>query len=167
MTALVASFLWTEVPQARAAGSSTIDYAPYLNGANYFTVGENNVFDPTGNFTFSAWIKPDGSQSWGMIVNKETNWELAINGVELQYAIANSGGGWAFYATGVTVRSGAWQHISVAVSRSTTATSSMGTHRAREYPPAWMALPMITCPANATTGKAPSTSNPPSRPPRL
>ena len=109
---------------ASAAGTGLIDYAATLNGTSYFQVADNAAFDLTGNMTVEMWIKPGAASCmttsvYCQLINKENSYEFGISNGGLQYALTNSAGTWAWYATDATVRQGIWQHIAFVVSRST------------------------------------------------
>lgn len=113
---------WVDVPEAKAGGSSTVDYFATLSGSNYFNAGDNSAFDITGDLSVTAWIKPDATciaSAECMILNKESSYEFAIRSGTLQFALTNSSGAYNWTATSVPIRAGVWTHVAFGVSRST------------------------------------------------
>ncbi|MSZ55869.1 MAG: hypothetical protein F2594_00900, partial [Actinobacteria bacterium] len=111
------------VATVEASGTGIIDYAPTFNGSSYFRAADNDAFEMVGNFTVEAWLKPAATCITGsgicQFINKENSYEFGVDGGVVKYAITDSAGNWAWYATDTTMIAGVWQHVALTVSRST------------------------------------------------
>jgi hypothetical protein len=107
----------------KASGAGIIDYAPTFNGSSFFRAPDNDAFEMAGNFTVEAWLKPASTcittATMCQFINKEDSYEFGVENGILKYAITDSAGNWSWYATDTVMIAGVWQHVALAVNRST------------------------------------------------
>jgi fibronectin-binding autotransporter adhesin len=80
----------------RTTGMFSGSTALYVPGSSYLTYPNNASLNPgSGSFTMVAWVK-NNSGGNGIILNKENQYEIAIQSNRIEWAIANSSPGWAW-----------------------------------------------------------------------
>ena len=83
---------------------------------DYVRIGDYPNLSVSTSVSMEAWIRPTlqgaGTQ---IIINKEGEYELAINGAtgEVMWAFANTDPGWAWHSTGYQVDANEWTHLAV------------------------------------------------------
>ncbi len=88
----------------------------YLDGSDeaYISTSnsvENSLPDST-QMSVVIWVKPDGDISNGAIVfNKEHEYEMALDGHKIEWAMQTSDQGWVWYHTNLEVEPGSWHMI--------------------------------------------------------
>ena len=65
----------------------------------------------TGAFSVELWLRPERAGQSEIFLNKEGEYELALSGGVLHWAIANSSPGWNFQTTGYSPPIHQWTHI--------------------------------------------------------
>ncbi|MBT9560048.1 MAG: hypothetical protein IV100_28725, partial [Myxococcales bacterium] len=91
-------------------GASNTIYAAHAAAAPY------NLASP--QVTMTAWIRPTGTVGSGIIVNKESSYEMAMNGANFECAIQLASGGWAWQGS-TPVSLNVWSHVVCTYSAST------------------------------------------------
>jgi autotransporter-associated beta strand protein len=96
----------------RTAGLFADTTALYVPGSSYLTYPNQSALNPgSGSFTMVAWVKNNAGGN-GMIINKENQYEIAIQHNRIEWAIANSSPGWAWIdANSYLPATGSWTQV--------------------------------------------------------
>ena len=102
---LVNGPLWT---QGRTNAAVSFD------GFNdYVSVGARPGLSVSNALTLGAWVFPTSSGNNGIVVNKEGEYEFAVVGGGIQWAINNASPGWNWVNTGQSVPLNQWSYIAL------------------------------------------------------
>ncbi|MBU3547454.1 LamG domain-containing protein, partial [Polynucleobacter sp. MWH-Jannik1A5] len=96
----------------RTAGMFSDSTALYAPGSSYLTYPNGASLNPgSGSFTMVAWVK-NNSGGNGIIMNKENQYEIAIQNNRIEWALFNSSPGWAWInANNYSPATGAWTQV--------------------------------------------------------
>ena len=95
-----------------ASGGPVTRNGLWFDGSNdYVRVGSPAALELPNAFTIEAWILPT-SNTYGMIVNKESEYEIArFPDGTIRWAVNNSMPGWTWVSTGVVAPLDTWTHV--------------------------------------------------------
>ncbi len=109
-----------EINGATWTSDGKFDKALSFDGTNdYVNLGHATSFDITGAISLGAWVKPDTTKYWGVIVSKRTSnnysgitYELRQNYADLWFNLS-SGSGWVcnLITTSSPLSNGVWKHV--------------------------------------------------------
>ncbi len=119
----------TNVAQAWTNGTPSVaGNALNFDGTDdYVFINDSSSLDLTSSFTFAMWIYPVSYPTEGMILNKESTYELATSpSGTIKWAINNTTPKWTWVDTGLTVPLNQWTHIAVTYNGSSIITYKNG-----------------------------------------
>jgi hypothetical protein len=89
--------------------------AYYFDGTDDFVnAGDSSSLELTNNFTLQAWVYPDNLSDYGMIMNKEGEYDMFLSSTGgLNYSLENSDPGWVINNTGIQVNKYNWTMVSL------------------------------------------------------
>ena len=94
-----------------------------FNGSNQFLQMSHTTAKPYNlsgpNITVSAWIRWNGQGGSNIIANKESSYEIAVNGGRFQCAIQVDGGGGWFWVDSSPVVANVWTHVACKYAKAT------------------------------------------------
>lgn len=100
-----------------------VNSALYFDGVNdYVQIGSRSSLVMSNALTMSAWVNPASNTGSYTILNKEGEYEVAIQNGQIVWAIANSLPGWNWAYSGYVPAVGSWTHIAVTYDGSTVRT---------------------------------------------
>ncbi len=85
----------------------------YFDGVDdYINIGDSSGLKLSNNFTLEAWVNLENLEDYGMVINKEGEYELYFSNTEyIYYAFNNSSPGWASTSSNIPVDLKTWTHI--------------------------------------------------------